>query len=153
MTVGKSLSSNGADPFDLRRFVDAQVRAYDDVLAELRNGAKRSHWIWFVFPQLRGLGRSATAEHFGISSLDEARAYLAHPVLGARLRECTGLVAAIDGRSVDEIFGWPDNLKVRSSMTLFAHATDDNAGFRAVLDKFYDGEEDPATVELLNSAR
>jgi uncharacterized protein (DUF1810 family) len=151
--VDKSLSSKDADPFDLRRFVDAQARVYDDVLAELRNGAKRSHWIWFVFPQLRGLGRSATAQRYGISSLDEARAYLAHPVLGPRLRECTGLVAAIDGRSVDEIFGWPDNLKVRSSMTLFAHATDDNSGFRAVLDKFYDGEEDPATVELLNSAR
>jgi uncharacterized protein (DUF1810 family) len=153
VTVGKSLSSNGADPFDLRRFVDAQDRVYDTVLAELRNGAKRSHWIWFVFPQLRGLGRSATAQRYGISSLDEARAYLAHSVLGPRLRECTGLVAAIDGRSVDEIFGWPDNLKVRSSMTLFAHATDDNTGFRAVLDKFYDGQEDPATVELLNSAR
>jgi uncharacterized protein (DUF1810 family) len=153
VTVGKSLSSNGADPFDLRRFVDAQDRVYDTVLAELRNGAKRSHWIWFVFPQLRGLGRSATAQRYGISSLDEARAYLAHSVLGSRLRECTGLVAAIDGRSVDEIFGWPDNLKVRSSMTLFAHATDDNTGFRAVLDKFYDGQEDPATVELLSSAR
>src|SRR3954454_8703408 len=153
MTVGKSLSSNGADPFDLQRFVDAQARAYDNVLAELRNGAKRSHWIWFVFPQLRGLGRSDTAQHYGISSLDEARAYLAHPVLGGRLRECTALVAAIDGRSVDEIFGWPDNLKVRSSMTLFARATDDNSGFREVLDKFYSGEEDPATVELLNAAR
>jgi uncharacterized protein (DUF1810 family) len=151
--VDKSLSSKDADPFDLRRFVDAQARVYDDVLAELRNGAKRSHWIWFVFPQLQGLGRSATAQRYGISSLDEARAYLAHPLLGPRLRECIGLVAAIDGRSVDEIFGWPDNLKVRSSMTLFAHATDDNSGFRAVLDKFYDGEEDPATVELLNSAR
>jgi uncharacterized protein (DUF1810 family) len=144
---------NGFDQFDLRRFVDAQDRVYDTVLAELRAGAKRSHWIWFVFPQLRGLGRSATAQHYGISSLREARAYLAHPVLGPRLHECTGLVAAIDGRSVDEIFGWPDNLKVRSSMTLFAHATDDSAGFRAVLDKFYDGEEDPATVELLNTAR
>jgi uncharacterized protein (DUF1810 family) len=151
--VDKSLSSKDADPFDLHRFVDAQARVYDDVLAELRNGAKRSHWIWFVFPQLRGLGRSATAQRYGISSLDEARAYLAHPVLGPRLRECTGLVAAIDGRSVDEIFGSPDNLKVRSSMTLFAHATDDNSGFRAVLDKFYNGVDDPATVELLNSAR
>ena len=153
MAVGKSLSSNGADQFDLRRFVDAQDRVYDTVLAELRNGAKRSHWIWFVFPQLRGLGHSPTAVRFGISSLDEARAYLAHPVLGPRLRECTRLVAAIDGRSVDQIFGWPDNLKVRSSMTLFARATDDNAEFRAVLDKFYDGEDDPATVELLSTAR
>ena len=153
MTVGKSLSSDDADPFDLRRFVDAQDRVYDTVLAELRNGAKRSHWIWFVFPQLRGLGHSPTAQRFGISSLDEARAYLAHPVLGPRLRGCTRLVAAIDGRSVDQIFGWPDNLKVRSSMTLFARATDDNAEFRAVLDKFYNGDDDPATVERLSTAR
>jgi uncharacterized protein (DUF1810 family) len=153
VTVGKSLSSDGADPFDLRRFVDAQDRVYDTVLAELRNGAKRSHWIWFVFPQLQGLGHSATAQHYGIASLEEARAYLAHPVLGPRLRECTRLVAATDGRSVDEIFGWPDNLKVRSSMTLFSHATDDNAEFRAVLDKFYAGEDDPATVERLRTAR
>ena len=153
MPVDKSLSSDDADPFDLRRFVDAQDRVYDTVLAELRNGAKRSHWIWFVFPQLRGLGHSPTAERFGISSLDEARVYLAHPVLGPRLRECTRLVAAIDGRSVDQIFGWPDNLKVRSSMTLFARATDDNAEFRAVLGTFYNGDDDPATVERLSTAR
>lgn len=144
---------NGADQFDLQRFVDAQDRVYDTVLAELRGGAKRSHWIWFVFPQLRGLGRSSTAQHYGITSLDEAGAYLAHNVLGARLRECTRLVLAIDGRSVDEIFGWPDNLKVHSSMTLFARATEDNADFRAVLAKFYDGVEDSGTVELLNAAR
>jgi uncharacterized protein (DUF1810 family) len=141
------------DRHALQRFVEAQDGVFNTVLAELRSGAKRGHWIWFVFPQLRGLGHSATAQHYGISSLDEARAYLAHPVLGARLRECTRLVAAIDGRSVDQIFGFPDNLKVRSSMTLFAHATDDNAEFRAVLDKFYNGEEDSATVELLNTAR
>jgi uncharacterized protein (DUF1810 family) len=153
MAVDKSLSSNGADQFDLQRFVDAQDRVYGRVLDELRNGAKRSHWIWFVFPQLRGLGHSTTAQHYGISSLDEARAYLAHPVLGPRLRECTRLVAAIEGRSVDQIFGWPDNLKVRSSMTLFARATDGNAEFRAVLEKFYDGEDDPATVERLSTAR
>jgi uncharacterized protein (DUF1810 family) len=148
---------NGADPFDLHRFVDAQDRVFDAVLAELRNGAKRSHWIWFVFPQLRGLGRSPTAVRSGISSLAEARAYLAHPVLGPRLRECTRLVTAIDGRSIDEIVGWPDNLKMRSSMTLFAQAAEDageeGADFRAVLDKFYDGRTDPATVELLNAAR
>ena len=153
MTVGKSLSSNGADPFDLRRFVDAQDRVYDTVLAELRAGAKRSHWIWFVFPQLRGLGRSATAQHYGISSLDEARAYLTHPVLGQRLRECARLIADIDGRSADDIFGFPDNVKVRSSMTLFSRATDDAADFRAVLDKFYDGVGDPATVQLLSTGR
>ena len=153
MTVRKSLSSNGPDPFDLRRFVDAQDLVYDTVVAELRNGEKRSHWIWFVFPQLRGLGRSPTAKRFGISSLDEARAYLRHEVLGPRLRECAQLVAGIDGRSIDAIFGWPDNLKVRSSMTLFMRATEDNADFRAVLDKFYDGVEDAATLEELNEQR
>jgi uncharacterized protein (DUF1810 family) len=147
---------NDADPFDLRRFVDAQDRVYEGVLAQLRSGAKRSHWIWFVFPQLRGLGHSPTAQHYGISSLDEARGYLAHPVLGPRLRECARLVAAIDGASADEIFGWPDTWKVRSSMTLFVRAADDpdiRAEFRAVLDKFYDGAEDGMTVELLNAAR
>jgi uncharacterized protein (DUF1810 family) len=149
MAVGRLFSSNGADPFDLRRFVEAQDPVYDTAVEELRNGAKRSHWIWFVFPQLQGLGHSPTAIRYGISSLDEARAYLAHDVLGPRLRECAQLVAAIDGRSVEDIFGWPDNLKVRSSMTLFARATNDNADFRAVLDKFYGGEEDPVTLELL----
>jgi uncharacterized protein (DUF1810 family) len=140
---------NSADQFDLQRFVDAQEPVFDAVVAELRSGAKRSHWIWFVFPQLRGLGRSATAMHYGISSLEEARAYLAHDVLGPRLRECARLVAAIDGRSVEQIFGSPDDLKVRSSMTLFARATEDNADFLAVLDKFYDGEQDSVTIEQL----
>ncbi|WP_431231906.1 DUF1810 domain-containing protein [Mycolicibacterium psychrotolerans] len=137
------------DPFELQRFVDAQDRAYDQVLAELRAGAKRSHWIWFIFPQLGALGSSSTAKRFGISSLAEAQAYLAHPVLGARLRECARLVLAIEGRSVDDIFGWPDNLKVRSSMTLFAEVSEDNADFVAVLDKFYGGERDTRTLELL----
>jgi uncharacterized protein (DUF1810 family) len=144
---------NAADRYDLQRFVDAQEHVYDTVLEELRGGRKRSHWIWFVFPQLRGMGHSPTAVRFGITSLDEARAYLAHPVLGPRLRECTRLVALIEDRSVDEIFGWPDNLKVRSSMSLFSRATEDNAEFRAVLDAFYNGEDDPATVELLSTAR
>ena len=133
----------------LQRFVDAQAPVYDAVLAELRAGAKRSHWIWFIFPQLQGLGRSPTAARFAISSLAEAQAYLDHDVLGPRLRECTRLVNAIEGSSVDEIFGWPDNLKVHSSMTLFARATNDNAEFVELLDKFYGGEEDPATVERL----
>ena len=152
MSVGKSLSSGTADPYDLQRFVDAQDGVYDTVLAELRAGRKRSHWIWFVFPQLAALGRSPTARRFGISSLGEAQAYLQHELLGARLRECARLVAAIDGRSADDIFGWPDNLKVRSSMTLFARAADDpdtRADFIAVLDAFYDGAEDPLTVEQL----
>ncbi len=138
------------DPFDLQRFVDAQARVYDSVVAELRSGRKRSHWIWFIFPQLAGLGRSPTAQRFGIGSLAEARAYLRHDVLGPRLRECARLVNEIDGRSIEAIFGWPDDLKVRSSVTLFARATDDNDVFRAVLDKYYGGEEDAATVDLLS---
>ena len=142
-----------ADPFDLRRFVEAQDRVYDTVLDELRAARKRTHWIWFVFPQLTQLGRSATARHYGISGLAEARAYLAHPVLGPRLRECTRLVGAVEGRSVEDVFGYPDYLKVRSCMTLFARATDDDRDFVAVLDVQYrdfpDGREDPATLELL----
>jgi uncharacterized protein (DUF1810 family) len=149
MTVGKSSPSGNADPFDLQRFVDAQDHAYSSVVDELRSGRKRGHWIWFVFPQLRGLGHSATALRYGISSIEEARAYLAHDILGARLRECARLVARIDGRSADDVFGWPDNLKVRSSMTLFARASEDNADFLAVLDKFYDGVHDELTVEQL----
>jgi uncharacterized protein (DUF1810 family) len=140
------------DPYELQRFVDAQEPVYGRVLGELRGGRKRSHWIWFIFPQLRRLGRSPTAVKYGISSREEARAYLAHQILGPRLRECTRLVRQIDGRPVEDIFGWPDNLKVRSSMTLFARCTDDNADFVAVLDKFYNGEEDPLTVELLGES-
>jgi uncharacterized protein (DUF1810 family) len=149
MNVGKSLSMNQSDPFDLQRFVDAQSRVYDTVVSELRAGRKRSHWMWFVFPQLRGLGSSPTAVRFGISTLDEARAYLAHELLGPRLRECTKLVAGIDGRTAEEIFGWPDDMKLRSSMTLFARASDENSEFVAVLQKFYGGEEDPATLARL----
>jgi uncharacterized protein (DUF1810 family) len=148
MTVDKSLPSD-ADPFDLQRFVDAQDRVYDAVLTELRDGRKRSHWIWFVFPQLKGLGSSPTAQRYGISSLDEARAYLAHPLLGQRLHVCTVLVRRIDGRSAEDIFGWPDNLKVRSSMTLFARATADNTDFVGVLDELYGGVEDALTVAHL----
>lgn len=141
------------DPFDLSRFVDAQSGVYPTVLAELRAGRKTSHWIWFVFPQLAELGRSPTARHYGISGLAEARAYLLHQVLGPRLYECSALVSAAADRSIADIFGFPDYLKVRSCMTLFARATDDNAAFAAVLDTFYadfpDGREDAATLELL----
>lgn len=150
MNVGKSLSMNQPDPFGLARFVDAQAPAYDVVLGELRAGRKRSHWMWFVFPQLRGLGSSPTAIRFGISSAEEARAYLAHELLGPRLRECARLVARIEGRTAGEVFGWPDELKLRSSMTLFALVADDDADFVAVLDKFYGGRQDPATVERLS---
>lgn len=140
------------DPHDLDRFVSAQQRAYPTALGELRAGAKRSHWIWYIFPQLRGLGRSSTATRYGIASLDEARAYLAHPVLGPRLRECARALAAHTDRSAIEILGSPDDLKVRSSMTLFARAAGDNAAeFRSVLATFYDGVEDAATVALLDA--
>ena len=150
MNVGKSFSMNQSDPFDLQRFVDAQAAVYNTVLGELRAGRKRSHWMWFVFPQLRGLGSSPTAVRFAISSIDEARAYLAHELLGPRLRECAGLLTRIDGRTAGEIFGWPDDMKLRSSMTLFARAADDNGEFVEVLEKFYEGEEDPATVARLS---
>jgi uncharacterized protein (DUF1810 family) len=108
-----------ADPFHLQRFLDAQADVYDDVVSELHSGRKSSHWMWFIFPQFRGLGHSPTAEHFAIRSLDEARGYLAHALLGARLCECTALVNQITGRSIEQIFDFPDHLKFRSSMTLF----------------------------------
>ena len=134
---------------DLERFGTEQNRDYETVLAELRRGRKASHWIWFIFPQIAGLGRSAMSQHFAIRSLDEARAYLAHPVLGPRLRECVGLLLAVDGRTADEIFGPLDAMKVRSSMTLFHRAAPDEPGFRHVLERLYDGIADPATDELL----
>lgn len=140
---------SAGDPFDLKRFVDAQEPVYGDVVDELRAGRKRSHWMWFVFPQLRGLGGSAMAVRFGIASLDEAGAYLRHGLLGPRLRECARLVTAVQGRSIGQIFGSPDDLKLCSSMTLFARATDDNQDFVAVLDKYYDGRQDRRTLERL----
>jgi uncharacterized protein (DUF1810 family) len=135
-----------SDPFDLKRFVDAQAPVYRTVVEELRAGRKRSHWMWFVFPQLRGLGSSPTAAHYGIASLEEARAYLAHEVLGPRLRECTRLVNDVRDSSAADIFGSPDDLKLCSSMTLFARATDDNEGFVALLDKYYGGRQDRLTL-------
>lgn len=137
------------DPYDLQRFVDAQDRVYATVIEELTEGRKRSHWMWFIFPQLRGLGSSPTAIRFGISSAAEARAYLAHELLGPRLRECARLVARVEGRSAEQIFGWPDEAKLRSSMTLFARAADHEEDFVAVLEKFYGGEEDPVTLARL----
>jgi uncharacterized protein (DUF1810 family) len=137
--------------FDLQRFVDAQAPLYATVLAELRAGRKRSHWMWFIFPQIAGLGRSATAQHYAIASLDEATAYLAHPLLGARLRECSALVAAIEGRTADAIFAYPDDLKFHSSMTLFARASPADTVFQACLDKYFGGAPDAATLELLQA--
>ncbi|WP_029226706.1 DUF1810 domain-containing protein [Burkholderia ubonensis] len=134
------------DPYDLQRFVDAQDPVYTQVCDELRSGRKRSHWMWFVFPQIEGLGDSVMAQRYAIASLREADAYLRHPVLGERLRECTRLVNHVDGRSIQEIFGYPDYLKFRSSVTLFAHATSDNAVFVEALEKYYGGEADHSTL-------
>ena len=139
------------DPYDLQRFVDAQRPVYEQVLAELRNGRKEGHWIWFIFPQLRGLGRSPMATTFGISSRQETEAYLKHPVLGPRLRECTRLVNVIEGRSINQIFGYPDDLKFRSSMTLFASVMPDQQVFDDALRKYFGGEPDPLTVERLQT--
>ena len=136
-------------PYDLQRFVDAQNPAYDEVCAELANGRKRSHWMWFVFPQIRGLGASAMAQLFAISSLAEAQAYMHHAVLGERLREATRLVNRVEGRSIEDIFGYPDYLKFRSSMSLFARATDDHQVFDDALRKYFNGEADPDTLRLL----
>jgi uncharacterized protein (DUF1810 family) len=135
--------------FNLQRFVDAQTDYYDRVVSELRAGMKRSHWMWFIFPQITGLGSSSTARYYAINSLKEAEAYLAHPVLGARLRECTLIVNKIEGRSVDEIFGYPDDHKFRSSMTLFAKASAENQIFLDALKKYFDGEMDELTLERL----
>jgi uncharacterized protein (DUF1810 family) len=135
------------DPFDLQRFVTAQDRggAFDAALDELRRGRKVSHWMWFVFPQIAGLGSSQTARHFAISGLDEARAYLDHPLLGARLIEAAAVTAAIEGRTADEVFGATDALKLRSSMTLFARARPGEPTFERVLRRFFGGEADPET--------
>lgn len=141
------------DPSSLERFVLAQAPVFDTVLAELKAGRKRSHWMWFIFPQLRGLGRSSTAVFYGIASLDEARAYLAHPTLRPRLELCTRTALAIEGRTLHEIFGSPDDLKFRSSMTLFAVAAGNNNGlFHAALDRFCAGQMDAATLALLGDA-
>jgi uncharacterized protein (DUF1810 family) len=136
------------DQFDLHRFVDAQAPVYAQVMSELRHGRKRSHWMWFVFPQIAGLGHSAMAHRYAIASRDEAVAYLEHPTLGSRLCECTQTVCAIEGRSLDEIFGSPDDLKFRSSMTLFEAVSGDPL-FRSALDKFCAGESDTATLAIL----
>lgn len=138
-----------ADPFDLQRFVDAQSGVYQAALAELRAGAKRTHWMWFVFPQLAGLGSSPMAQRYAIGSLDEARAYLAHPVLGPRLVECARAANAVEGRSAHEIFGSPDDLKFRSCMTLFNEAAPDEAEFRTAMDKYFGGAPDTATLRIL----
>jgi uncharacterized protein (DUF1810 family) len=135
--------------FDLERFVQAQAPVYAAVLGELRAGRKRSHWMWFIFPQIAGLGHSEMARRYAIASGDEAAAYLAHPLLGARLRECASIVLACEDLSAEEIFGHPDELKFRSSMTLFADVAPDEAVFQSCIDKYFDGEPDGATLARL----
>ncbi len=144
-----TLPANPQDPFNLERFVAAQEDVYEDVCQELRAGHKRTHWMWFIFPQMKGLGSSYNAEFFGIGSLAEAQAYLQHAVLGARLRECTELVNAVAGRTAEEIFGPIDAVKFRSCMTLFAHAMPDNKIFHDALNKYFAGKSDQLTLELL----
>jgi len=137
------------DSFDLDRFLSAQAGMYAQVLAELQAGEKRSHWIWFIFPQMKGLGRSPQSEYYGIGSIEEAAAYWRHTVLGPRLDECTRLVNAIEKQPIEQILGFPDDLKFRSSMTLFAHAVPENSIFNGALKKYFNGEPDPQTLELL----
>ena len=139
-----------ADPYQLQRFVDAQARDYPAALAEIRAGRKRSHWMWYVFPQFHGLGFSPTSIHYAIKSADEARAYLEHPVLGPRLRECADALLALDGRDAHQVFGSPDDLKLRSSMTLFASVSADGSVFEQMIDQYYDGQRDQKTIELLD---
>jgi uncharacterized protein (DUF1810 family) len=137
------------DPYNLSRFQIAQDAIYAQALAELSSGQKRTHWMWFIFPQIDGLGYSSTARHYGIKSAEEARHYLNHPVLGRRLVECAETVLALTGRSGSEIFGYPDDLKLRSSMTLFAHVSEPGSVFVRVIDKYFGGIPDAKTLALL----
>ena len=138
-----------SDPYNLNRFLSAQAPVFEQMRAELRAGCKRGHWMWFVFPQIAGLGQSDMARRYAIASLDEARAYAAHEILGPRLIECAALVAQVEGRSIEEIFGSPDDLKFHSSMTLFARAAPQEPVFQEALQKYFGGLEDRATVERI----
>jgi uncharacterized protein (DUF1810 family) len=138
------------DRFDLERFVEAQAGVYEQACAELREGRKRSHWMWFVFPQIRGLGSSEMALRYAISGLEEARAYLEHRVLGPRLRECAAIVVGVEGKTVEEIFGYPDDLKFHSSVTLFAKAEEGVGVFRKALEKHFGGGMDRETLERIH---
>lgn len=142
--------TNPADPFDLQRFVSAQERVYATVLEELRSGRKQSHWMWYIFPQIDGLGYSATSKHYAIRSRAETSAYLQHPLLGSRLVECSNIVLQITGRSASAIFGAPDDMKLRSSMTLFAAVPESDPVFAQILEKYFGGQPDRRTLDLLD---
>lgn len=144
--------SQEADLFQLARFIRAQDRDYARALSELRRGQKEFHWMWYVFPQYAGLGTSATSELYAIKSLEEAQAYLAHPVLGSRLTECAEVLLGLEGRSANQIFGTPDDLKLCSCATLFAHISPADSVFERLLEKYFEGESDPFTIDLLAQA-
>ena len=150
--MSNSTNGNPSDPFDLQRFLSAQEGRIDDALRELRTGQKTSHWIWFVFPQFDGLGHSGMARRYAIRSLTEASAYLQHPLLGARLLACTLAVNSVAGRSAHQILGSPDDMKFRSSMTLFESVPGADAAFSAALEKYYAGQRDVATLRLLEAS-
>jgi len=138
-----------SDPFDLNRFLEAQKDDYQQALAEIRRGRKRSHWMWYIFPQYEGLGFSSTSRQYAIKSIAEAEAYLAHPVLGPRLIECVEALLGVEGRSAHDVFGSPDDLKLRSCATLFACVSPDGSVFHQLLDKYFQGERDPKTLRLV----
>jgi uncharacterized protein (DUF1810 family) len=144
---------NKNDPYDLGRFIEAQNRWIEQVQKELQKGHKQSHWMWFIFPQLKGLGHSAMANRYGISSGKEAEAYLTHPILGSRLRHCTSLVLLVEGRSIEQIFEDPDDLKFRSSMTLFASVDSESAIFKNALKKYFAGKLDQLTIQRLEGEK
>src|SRR5512143_368771 len=152
MTHGSDATDRN-DPYDLNRFISAQEGIYDRVLAELRGGLKRSHWMWYIFPQIDGLGHSPTTRHYAVKSVEEARRYLGHPVLGARLTECTEAVLAVQGRSVSDIFGYPDDMKLQSSMTLFALVAGWSSVFERVLEKYYQGQLDAKTPQIVGNLK
>ena len=143
----------GTDPHDLDRFVDAQSQDYERAIAEIRAGRKRSHWMWYMFPQLDGLGSSPTAIRYAISSIQEAADYLAHPVLGPRLLECAGEVLRLEGRSARDIFGSPDDMKLRSCATLFAGVSSEGSVFHRLIEKYFGDEPDGRTLQLLAAKR
>jgi uncharacterized protein (DUF1810 family) len=142
-----------SDPYELERFVAAQDDDYERALSEIRGGRKRSHWMWYVFPQFEGLGVSATSRHYAVKSVREARAFLAHPVLGPRLLECAEAVLAVDGRTAMDIFGDPDNVKLQSCATLFASVSPPGSVFHRLIDKYFDGQPDTRTIRLIAESR
>ncbi len=149
--INEDRAADRGDPFDLNRFISAQEGVYDHVLAELHGGLKRTHWMWYIFPQIDGLGHSPTTRHYAIKSLEEARRYLSHPILGARLVACAESVLAVSGRSVSDIFGHPDDMKLQSSMTLFALVAGPGSVFERVLEKYFQGKRDASTLQIVGN--